>query len=548
VLKRSQAISLAFVFALTLDLATGASAAGFLHTQGQDIVDESGNRIMLRGVGLGNWLLPEGYMWKFGAEGDRPRKIEKLVSDLTGDESATRFWSDFRRNYITEADIRRISELGFNSVRVPLNARLFLTEGENAGYKNEGFKLLENLVTWCRTYGVYVIIDMHAAPGGQTGSNIDDSSDDQPRLFMEERNQKRLVQLWVKIANRYKDEPTVAAYDLLNEPLPERTGAFAKYQARLEPLYRHITEAIRALDKKHMITVEGGDWANNWSVFSKPFDDNLVYQFHYYCWDRPTKLNSISKYLDQRNRLGRPVWVGETGEKDDTIYWATTDYFEANHIGWAFWPWKKMDAANAPYSIKPPKNWRAIAAYSRGNGADRPTKEAAQEIFDELLRNIRLENCVFFPDVVNALFHRVPGRVQAENYGFEGLNKSYFVNNGSQKSKSYRTSEPVPVELVGTAEGQWRSEQAIRLGAGEWTAYSIEAQTVRSCDIAVRVKVEAGPAAFDLALNDATQKVDVRETGWTELKLKSVELTKGSNRLKLSVESGVIAFDWVDLQ
>ena len=114
----------------------------------------------------------------------------------------------------------------------------------------------------------------------------------------------------MRIATRYKDEPTVAAYDLLNEPLPKRTGAAAKYKDQLEPLYRRITKAIRAIDKRHMITLEGYDWANNWSVFSSRFDDNLVYQFHYYCWDNPTELKSIHKYLTERKRLARlSGWV-----------------------------------------------------------------------------------------------------------------------------------------------------------------------------------------------------------------------------------------------
>ena len=108
------------------------SAEGFLHTRGQDIVDERGEKVLLQGVGLGNWLLPEGYMWRFGKEGDRPRKIEKLVSDLIGPENAARFWQEFRRQYIAEPDIQRIAQLGFNSVRPALNARLFLTEGPTA--------------------------------------------------------------------------------------------------------------------------------------------------------------------------------------------------------------------------------------------------------------------------------------------------------------------------------------------------------------------------------------------------------------------------------
>ena len=398
--------------------------AGFLGVKGENIIDEQGHQVLLRGVGLGNWMLPEGYMWRFGKDGDRPRRIEKIVSDLIGPDDAAQFWEEYRKEYITEQDIRRISELGFNSVRPALDARLFLSEGQTPTFRQEGFELLDNLIRWCGRNGIYVIIDMHAAPGGQTGQNIDDSANDQPGLFIDPANQDRLAALWVKIATRYKDEPAVAAYDLLNEPLPKRTGAAAKYKDGLEPLYMRITKAIRAVDKKHMITVEGADWANDWSVFSTPFDDNVVYQFHYYCWANPTRLEDVRQYLDYRARFAVPLWAGETGEKDDTIYWGTTGFFEANNIGWSFWPWKKMETRNTPYSIKTPQDWKVMMAYSRNTGGDKPTTEMARKALNELLQNIRLENCVFFPDVVNAIFRRVPGTVEAENYGHEGLNVS----------------------------------------------------------------------------------------------------------------------------
>lgn len=255
----------------------------FLHTSGQDIVNEMGAKVFLKGVGIGNWLLPEGYMWKFGALGDRPRKIEKVVADLIGKEKAAHFWKTFRQNYITEADIKRIADLGFNSVRPALNSRLFLTEEENPVYIEEGFQLLDSLVAWCRKYRLYVIIDMHGAPGGQTGANIDDSPNDIPELFISLKYQDQLVDLWVKIAKKYKDEPVVAAYDLLNEPLPVNTGAADKYKHLLEPLYKRITAAIRNVDPRHMITLEGFNWSNDWSLFTQPFDDNVFYQFHYYC-------------------------------------------------------------------------------------------------------------------------------------------------------------------------------------------------------------------------------------------------------------------------
>ena len=98
---------------------------------------------------------------------------------------------------------------------------------------------------------------MHGAPGGQTGTNIDDDANDQPELFMDTKYQDRLEKLWVKIAERYKDKAAVAGYDLLNEPLPERTGAAPKYKQLLEPLYKRLTQAIRKVDSRHMITLEG---------------------------------------------------------------------------------------------------------------------------------------------------------------------------------------------------------------------------------------------------------------------------------------------------
>ena len=140
-----------------------SEAAGFLRTQGQKIIGENGEPIMLRGVGLGNWLLPEGYMWKFGEHGDRPRKIEAIVSELIGPDNSRRFWTEFRDNYITEKDIERIAKLGFNSVRPALNARLFLTEDESPVFVEESFVLLDRLIAWCKKHGVYVILDMHSS-------------------------------------------------------------------------------------------------------------------------------------------------------------------------------------------------------------------------------------------------------------------------------------------------------------------------------------------------------------------------------------------------
>jgi len=517
----------------------------FLHTAGQDIVNELGNKIFLKGVGLGNWLLPEGYMWKFGAAGDRPRKIEKVVADLIGNDKATLFWKSFRQNYITEADIKQIASLGFNSVRPALNARVFLTEDEHPVYVEEGFQLMDSLVSWCKKYKLYVIIDMHAAPGGQTGANIDDSKNDIPELFIESKYQDQLVDLWVKLAQKYKDEPAVAAYDLLNEPLPIGTGAADKYKHLLEPLYQRITAAIRHVDQKHMITVEGFNWANDWSGFNKPFDNNMFYQFHYYCWSRPDNLNGIDQYLKRRDELNAPVWVGETGEKNNAIYWATSQYFAAHNIGFSFWPWKKMDTKNTPFSIKRPANWDLVTAFT--NGAAKPGAAVAEKIFNELLENIKIANCVYFEDVCNSILVRVPAKIEAENYGHDGFNRSYFVADTLSKAEFYRKNEPVQIRLDSKNEAQLSSEQSVELKATEWVSYNFESLDAKKYELVIRASADA-PAKINIFINGKKIPVQITATVFNEMMAGIYKLKKGANTVQIKVLSGKVKLDWFALK
>jgi len=285
------------------------------------------------------------------------------------------------------------------------------------------------------------------------------------------------------------------------------------------------------------------DWANDWSIFTEPFDKNLVYQFHYYCWDTPAKLKGIQRYLDCRERFNAPIWVGETGERDNAIYWATTEYFEANNIGWSFWPWKKMDTENTPYSINRPQGWDAVIAYSRGEA--KPPRDVAQKAFDELLVNIRLANCRYHAEVVNAMLHRAPARIQGENYGHGGPDISYSVKNKTGRSKFYRLDEPVPVSV---REAQRpRSDQYITLTESEWTAYKINSDTARRCEVTLRARAENVPAEAWLSSGDRALEVKITQTNWTDIKPGSIQLNRGVNQLKWMVKRGTVELDWFDI-
>lgn len=540
-------ISILFLF-LIIGFCTNAQTKKknnltFLHTSGYDIVNESGDKIYLKGVGLGNWLLPEGYMWRFGGGGDRPRKIEKVISDLIGNEKANEFWKKYRKDYITEADIKRIAELGFNSVRPALNSRLFLTEGENPVYVEEGFQLLDNLIQWCKKYNLYVIIDMHGAPGGQTGQNIDDSPNNLPELFIEPKYQDQLVNLWLKIVDKYKDEPIVAAYDLLNEPLPINTGAADKYKHLLVPLYQRLTTEIRKIDAKHMITLEGFDWSNDWSLFDKPFDDNTFYQFHYYCWANPDYLGSIDEYLNKRKQLNAPIWAGETGEQDNTIYWATSQLLKHHNIGYSFWPYKRMETKKPSLiTTKKPVDWDLIVDYT--NGKEKPEAVVSEKILNEFLENIKLENCDYFEDVCNAINTRIPGKIEAENYGFEGYNRSYFVLDTLNKSEFYRKSEPVKIKLDSKVKDQFWSDQSVELQKSEWLVYNFKSLDNEKHQLTMSASANALPAALEIWINNKKVNFTVSNKELSEVEIGNFKLKKGDNKIKILVKSNSLKLDW----
>jgi aryl-phospho-beta-D-glucosidase BglC (GH1 family) len=511
------------------------------------MVNEQNDTILLKGIGLGNWLLPEGYMWHFGNNGDRPRKIEKIVEELTSPEFSEDFWKQFRLNYVTEADIKRIKELGYNSVRPALNARVFLTEGDTAVFIEENFALLDSLIYWCGKYDLYVILDMHGAPGGQTGQNIDDSPNNEPELFMDSKFEHRLFRLWIKLVERYKDSPVVAGYDLLNEPLPERTGAAAKYGHLVEPMYKKLTSEIRKIDKKHMIILEGVNWSNDWSIFTEPFDDNLVYQFHYYCWNQPDNLNDIGHYLRERERLNAPVWVGETGEKNPSIYWATTQYFEKNTVGWSFWPWKKIDNRQVIYSIIPPEGYDQITEYSRSG--IKPSKELAERVFTQLLENMKVENCEYLEQVNKALFRQIPGRIDAVNYGHDGFGVSYSVNDTTTKAQFYRTNEPVKTVLLAGNDRKTRaSMQAIKLLENEWTAYTAYCLENLTGSVTINAKAAVSGSTLSVSVNETIREFTLADTSWTDLIIEKQSLQVGSNTLKTAVTSGEVLVTYFNIE
>jgi aryl-phospho-beta-D-glucosidase BglC (GH1 family) len=372
------------------------------------VVGQDGKPVLLRGINLGNWMVPEGYMWQFGGHVQSAREIEGLVTELIGPERSRVFWQQWRDTYITRDDIHLIAVAGFNSIRVPIHYKYF--QSDNA----EGFRLLDQLVTWSRAEGLYLVIDMHAAPGGQTGTNIDDS-DGYPWLFTDATAQKQLLDTWQRIARHYRNEPVVLGYDLLNEPIPP----FPQLQSlnpMLEPLYKQIAAVIRKEDKHHILILGGAQWDTNFGVFGTPFDGNVIYELHKYSTTVPDQA-VLQPYIDFRKNSNVPIWLGEAGENGDEWVIQLRELLEENDIGWAFWPYKKMDTTSAVESIIAPAGWDSISAYAQlPNGAgltserlkNRPPQEVIDRAFASLLENIRLSHCTTDLGYVRALLPLTP--------------------------------------------------------------------------------------------------------------------------------------------
>jgi len=381
-------VQLALVFLVFVPLASGQ----FAHTDHKQIVDAAGKPLLIRATNLGNWLVPEGYMWLFEGGPQSPTEIHALVLELLGPEGSAAFWQKYRDNYVTHEDIALLHRGGFNAIRVPLHYNLFESDD------NEGFRLLDRLIVWSRAENLYVILDLHAAPGAQTGTNIDDSVG-YPWLYQSPQEQEHLIAVWRRLATHYRDEPAVLGYDLLNEPIPH-FPKLERLNSSLEPLYKKLSAEIRKVDAHHILFLGGAQWDGNFSVFGKPFDANVAYTFHKY-WTVPDE-SVLQQYIDFRERYDVPIWMGESGENTNEWIAQFAKSLEKNNIGWAFWPYKKMEKSSAVLSITSPADWGKIVefaklppgtAHAEERLKARPEQEAITRAFADLLESVRAQKC-----------------------------------------------------------------------------------------------------------------------------------------------------------
>ena len=257
----------ALLFSLLLLCPLIASAqTAYVRASGKQIVDKNGANLILRSIGTGNWMLQEGYMMQTSDVAGTQHEFKKKLTDLIGTEKTNQFYTSWLDAHFRKIDVDSMARWGFNCVRPALHYNLFTlaiedepVQGVNT-WLESGFARLDSLVAWCAANKMYVILDMHGAPGGQgKDAAISDYDATKPSLWESEANKAKLVALWRKIAERYANNPWIAGYDLINETnwtFPEGNNS------QLRSLYGRITTAIREVDKNHMLVIEG-----NWLLY-----------------------------------------------------------------------------------------------------------------------------------------------------------------------------------------------------------------------------------------------------------------------------------------
>ena len=394
---------LLFTFSIFfLNSGGSANAQGFLHVNGKDILNGKGEPFLLRGIGLGGWMLQEPYMLQLSDVAGTQTEIKSRIVELIGQENCNKFYTSYLNNMITERDIDSLKAWGFNSIRLPMHYNLFTlpvekepVAGQNTWLRT-GFDLTDNLLAWCKKNKIFLILDLHAAPGGQGNDRpIADVDTLKPRLWGSEYNLQKTIALWKKLAERYANEEWIGGYDLLNETNYKMDG-----NEPLRKLLMAATEEIRKVDKNHIIFIEGNQFANDYTGLTPPWDNNLVYSFHKY-WN-PATIETIQKYLDLREKFNVPLWMGESGENTNVWFKDVVNLVESKNIGWAWWTIKKIGSESSLISIKKPEGYQKIVDYWAGKGP-KPKVNEATATFLELAGNVKIERCSINYAVIEAL-------------------------------------------------------------------------------------------------------------------------------------------------
>lgn len=563
----------------------GMVNAQYLHTQGKQIVDKNGQEVILRGMGLGGWMLQEGYMLETNSFANPQHQIRAKIQDLIGEANTNQFYEAWLANHCTERDIDSLASWGFNSVRLPMHYNLFTlpiekepVAGQNT-WLDKGFTMVDNLLQWCAKNKIYLILDLHAAPGGQGhDAAISDYDATKPSLWESEANKQKTIALWRRLAERYANEPWIGGYDLINEPNwnftlgANQNGCGESNNAPLRQLYMTITTAIREVDKNHIIFIEGNCWGNNYTGIFPKWDNNMAASFHKY-WNNNDQ-SSVQFIVDIREQQNLPVWLGESGENSNTWFTNAISIVETNKIGWAWWPMKKVNSIVNPLTVVKNNDYNTLLNYWK-NGGTKPTTDFARNALMQLTENLKIGNNIYRKDVIDAMFrqvqnktaipfaaNKVPGILHATDFdlGRNGIAYSdvdtanYQVTSGSYSAWnsgfSYR-NDGVDIQPSGDTDASANGYNIGWTQDGEWLQYTIKVDSSAAYNITLRYATldNTGKVKFRLDGAALTETITLGSTGgfqtWGNQTISNVILYKGTHTFRFLFEKGGANFGYI---
>jgi endoglucanase len=331
----------------------------WIGVHGDRLTDESGRTVTLTGYGLGGWMNMENFITGYPGTESLQRKA---LHTALGDEGYHRFFGRFLDDFFGDQDAAYLASLGMNALRVPLNYRHFEADDRPFEIIEDGFRPLDRLIERCAAHGIYTILDLHALPGCQNQHWHSDNPTHWAQFWVHRHFQDRVVHLWETIAARYADRPEVAGYNPVNEPADASSEVIG-------PFYQRLERAIRAVDPRHVLFLDGNRYSTDFSVFAEPFD-NAVYSAHDYAlpgiargseypgmtrgefFDRDVVAKTFLRRTEFMRQTGTPIWVGEFGpvytgdERTDTSrYQLLRDQLEIyreHGAGWSLWTYKDI--------------------------------------------------------------------------------------------------------------------------------------------------------------------------------------------------------------
>ena len=323
---------------------TGFTAEDFLTTKGQNIVNQNGEKVQLKGVNLGAWMIWEDWLCPYEDSLDHYTVLKELTRRF-GEEGAYELFNTYMDNWITEYDLDQIKEMGFNCVRVPFWYRNFYYDDNGRKILDENgewdFSRLDWVVEECSKRELYVVLDMHGAVGYQSDAAHNGKKGDCGLYDDTEQGERYRVQtdeLWTAIASRYKDEPAVAMYDLLNEPMCDVDAGEIERRINNEMIYTRLYNTVRAVDEKHIITMEciwtaialPQAWTKGW--------DNVVFQVHFY--NNSNFIFNLFAWFTKFIYADVPMMMGEFYPHQKTTWENCFNTLNTANYSWFLWTYK----------------------------------------------------------------------------------------------------------------------------------------------------------------------------------------------------------------